>query len=98
MKNLNVAENEKITRDVQARCFDHIDREAYPDAKDVLFKLKQKGLKIGLTSTAYEEEITAILRKANLQTEPFHVIVGADTIKKPKPHPDFFRYTIKAQG
>lgn len=95
LKNLNVVEHEKIAKEVHARWFDYIDCEAYSEVKDVLSELKQRGLKIGLITTAYEEEIAPIFSKANLQKESFDVIVGADTVKKAKPHPDVFRYALR---
>ena len=57
-------------------------------------ELKQRGLKIGLISTAYEEEIHFILGKADLEKTAFDIIVGVDTIRKAKPNPDVFKYAI----
>jgi putative hydrolase of the HAD superfamily len=95
LKYLNVAENEILSRHIQARWFDYVECEAYSDVKDVLSELKQRLVKIGLITTAYEEEIITILRKANLQKGSFDVVVGADTVEKSKPHPDVFRYALK---
>jgi putative hydrolase of the HAD superfamily len=52
-------------------------------------------LKIGLVSGGYEEDVHAILEKVTLQEELFDVIIGANTIKKAKPHPDVFRCALK---
>jgi len=95
LKRLNIAKNEEIAKIVQSKWFDHVDCTPYPEAKEVLLRLKQVGLKVGLISTAYEEEIALILEKANLEHKIFDIIVGADTIEKAKPHPDVFRYALK---
>ncbi|NIU82600.1 MAG: HAD-IA family hydrolase, partial [Candidatus Korarchaeota archaeon] len=57
-------------------------------------RLKQRGLKIGLISTAYEEEIHFIIEKADLEKTTFDIIVGVNTIRKVKPDPDIFNYAI----
>lgn len=92
---LDLAENEELAGDIQARWFDYVDCAACSDAEEVLSKLKQMGLKIGLVSTAYEEEIAVIFGKVNLEKGLFDVIVGADTVRKGKPHPDVFKYALK---
>jgi putative hydrolase of the HAD superfamily len=52
------------------------------------------GLKTGIVSGAYEEDINLILEKAHLQNELFDIKIGANTIKKSKPHPDVFEYAL----
>ncbi len=52
------------------------------------------GLKLGLISTAYEEDINAILERAGLEKRLFDIVVGANTVKKEKPHPDVFRHAL----
>lgn len=95
LKHLNIAENEELAKLVHSRWFDYVDCTLYSEVKEVLLNLKRVGLKVGLITTAYEEEIALILKKANLEKEIFDVIVGADTIKKVKPHADVFRYAVK---
>lgn len=52
-------------------------------------------MKLGLVSATYEEEIALILGKSNLDKKRFDIIVGVDTIKKAKPHPDVFKYALR---
>jgi len=92
---LDVAKSEELAGDIQARWFDYVNCEACSGAREVLSKLKKMGLKTGLISTAYEEEIAVIFGKANLENGLFDVIVGADTVRKGKPHPDVFKYALK---
>jgi len=94
LKHLNI-DSDEIAKLIQARWFNHLDCSLFPRVKNVLLRLKQMGLKIGLITTAYEEEIAIILGKANLETTMFDIIVGADTIKKVKPDPDAFRYALR---
>ena len=94
LKHLKIEETGELPKIIQSRWFDFVDSTLYPEVKDVLSELKQRGLKIGLISTAYEEEIHFILEKADLEKTTFDIIVGVDTIKKVKPNPDIFKYAI----
>ncbi len=94
LKHLGIAENVKSGRIIQTKWFDFVNFALYPEAKDVLMKLHQRGLKLGLISTDYEEGIHLILEKANLEKTTFNIIVGVDTVKKVKPDPDIFGYAI----
>jgi putative hydrolase of the HAD superfamily len=66
----------------------------FPDVKPVLSKLRERGLKMGIISTGYEQDIDAITKKTGPQKELFEVIVGADTLKKTKPDPEVFKYAL----
>jgi HAD superfamily hydrolase (TIGR01549 family) len=57
-------------------------------------ELKRKGLKVGLISNGYEEEIDLVLEKADLEKATFDIIVGVDTIEEVKPNPDIFEHAI----
>ena len=94
LKHLKITDNEELARIVQSRWFDFVDSTLYPEVKEVLYELKQRGLKLGLISNGYEEEINLILEKADLEKATFDIIVGVDTIRKAKPNPDIFKYAI----
>jgi putative hydrolase of the HAD superfamily len=94
LEHLGISEAEVSAREILARWYYHADCGAYPDTVASLNRLKQMGLRVGLISTAYEEDIDAILKKAGLEKSLFDVVVGANTIKKEKPHPDVFRYAL----
>ena len=95
LKHLRITGNDELAKDVHSMWSDHVDYTPYPEVKMVLSKLKQKRLALGLISNAYEEEINLTLRKANLEKEIFDIIVGVDTVKKMKPHPDVFKYALR---
>ncbi len=94
LKHLRITDNEELARIVQSSWFDFVDCAPYPEVKEVLFELKQRGLKLGLISNGYEEEINLILEKADIEKTIFNIIVGVDTIKKTKPASDIFEYAI----
>lgn len=95
LKHLKITDNnEELARIVQSRWFDFVDSTLYPEVKEVLSELKQRGLKLGLISNGYEEEINLILENADLEKTTFDIIVGVDTIKKVKPNPDIFKYAV----
>jgi putative hydrolase of the HAD superfamily len=71
-----------------------VDSTLYPEVREVLLKLKRRGLKVGLISNGYEEEIDLVLEKVNLEKATFDVTVGVDKIRKVKPNPDIFKYAI----
>jgi HAD superfamily hydrolase (TIGR01662 family) len=94
LKHLKIEENEELPRTIHSKWFDCVDSTLYPEVREVLLELKRRGMKVGLISTAYEEEIQSILRMANLKETAFDIIVGVDTIKKVKPNPEIFKYAI----
>jgi putative hydrolase of the HAD superfamily len=94
LKNLRIFD-ECFAKEILKRWFDYADCVTYPDTKETLARLKQMDLKLGLISTAYEKDITAILERANLEKGFFDIIIGANTIKREKPHPDVFRYALR---
>lgn len=95
LRYLGIPEHERLVGEIEARWFKHVDCEIYSDVTETLLKLKEIGLKTGLISTGYEVDIHTILEKVGLARELFDVIIGADTIKKVKPHPEVFRYALK---
>jgi putative hydrolase of the HAD superfamily len=91
---LGISGEENLAKQVKARWFDHANCITYPDTIVTLNRLKQMGLKLGLISTAYEEDIDAILEKAGIAKALFDTVVGVNTIKKEKPHPEVFRHAL----
>lgn len=95
LKHLGIEENVELAKTVQSKFYDFVDCTLYPEVKDVLMEFQQRGLKLGLISTAYEEEIHLVLEKADLEKATFDIIVGVDAAQCMKPHPDIFKYAIK---
>ncbi len=98
LKHLRITEYVELARIVQSKWFDFVNFTLYPEVEDVLLELRQRGLKLGLISTAYEEEIHFILEEVNLEKASFDIIVGVDTTGKVKPDRGIFRYAISKLG
>jgi 2-haloalkanoic acid dehalogenase type II len=94
LKHLGIPQNKIPANEVLAKWWKYADCVAYPDAKENLERLRQIGVRVGLVSNAYEEDIEPILSKAGLERRFFDVVVGVNTIKKAKPQPDIFRYAL----
>ena len=94
LRHLRLPLDRKLLKKIQTRWFDYAECPLFPDVKPVLSKLRERGLKMGIISTAYEQDIEAITQKTGLQKELFEVIVGADTLKKTKPDPEVFKYAL----
>jgi HAD superfamily hydrolase (TIGR01549 family) len=95
LKHLGIAEHEELAKSfTHSKWMDFVDSTLYPEVKEVLLELRRRGLKVGLISNGYEEEIDLVLEKASLEKSTFDIIVGVDTIKKVEPNPDIFKYAI----
>ncbi len=95
LKHLGIAESVELGRLVQSKWFDFADFALYSEVRDFLMELRQRGLKLGLISNGYEEEIHLVLQKANLEKATFDIIVGVDTVQCMKPNPDIFEYALR---
>jgi FMN phosphatase YigB (HAD superfamily) len=69
----------------------------YSDVVPFLGFLKERGIKTGIISNGYREEIQRILEIVGLDPE-FDVIVGGDTIKRVKPDHCVFQYAVETLG
>jgi 2-haloalkanoic acid dehalogenase type II len=92
LKHLEIAKHVKLGKIVQSKWFDFMDCMLFPEVREVLLELRRRGLKVGLISNGYEEEIAFVVEKAGLEKAAFDIIVGVDTIKKAKPDPGIFKY------
>lgn len=68
----------------------------YPDVVPFLSFLKKRGIRTGIISNAYQEEIQRILEMVGLDPLEFDIIVGGDTVKRVKPDPLVFQYAVEA--
>jgi putative hydrolase of the HAD superfamily len=74
--------------------FDYMEIEPSPGVFDVLRKLTDRGVKLGIVTNGYQSDLEKILPKLRLE-DVFDILVAADTIDKKKPDPDIFLYTIR---
>jgi putative hydrolase of the HAD superfamily len=95
LRNLRVESNaEKLARFIASHWWDYAKVSLYPDAQEMLPRLKQKGLKIGLVTNGLQSDTNQILPKVGLQGF-FNVVVVADTLRKMKPDAEVFRYALE---
>jgi len=87
----------KLAEDIDSEWFEYAQLHLYPEVKPILQRLKQMGLKLGIITGGYEEDVEKILPKVSLQ-DVFDVCVGVNTIGKRKPSPEVFQYTLKKLG
>jgi len=66
----------------------------YSDVRETLLRLKKMGLKLGIITGGFEEDIEMIMLKTGLG-ELFDVKVGLNTTGKRKPNPTVFKYALK---
>lgn len=94
LKHLGIAKYAELGEIVHSRWFDFVDCTFFPEVKEVLLELRRRGLKVGLVSNGYEEEIAFVVENAGLEKAAFDIIVGVDTTKKIKPDPGIFNYAV----
>ncbi len=92
---LGVEDDGNLAREVNRMWFLTSDVEIFPDVNPALTMLRYKGVKTGIVSNAYEEEVQQLLEIVGLNKDFFDLIVGADTIKRGKPDPEIFMYAVK---
>jgi len=96
LKHLGIGDRKgELARVLDRRWFDFANFKSYSDTQKTLERLRETGLRTGLISNGYEEEIRSVLSKAGLSTKMFDVVVGADTVHERKPHRDIFAYALR---
>lgn len=66
----------------------------FPETKEVLTTLKQRGVKLGIISTKYKYRIKEFL-DIHFPEDFFDIIIGIEEVEKYKPHPDGILKAIK---
>jgi putative hydrolase of the HAD superfamily len=95
LRNLRVESNvEKLARFIASHWWDYAKVSLYPDAQEVLSRLKENGFKIGLVTNGLQSDTNKILPKVGLQGF-FDVVVMVDTLRKMKPDSEVFRYALE---
>lgn len=83
---------EKKWKIMMARADDEI--VPVPGAQELIYKLKQAGLKLAVASSSPMIFINTVLSKLNIQ-EQFEVIKSGEEVASGKPHPEIFLATAK---
>lgn len=85
---------EKLARFIASHWWDYAKVSLYPDAQDVLPRLKEEGLKVGLVTNGLQSDTDQILPRVGLQGF-FDVVVVVDTLRKMKPDAEVFLYALE---
>ncbi len=83
----------ELAEEIDIKWFNYGEFRLFPRVRNTIRKLKQIGLKLGIITGGYIEDIEQILPKVGLETF-FDVFVGVDTTGKRKPHPTAFKYAL----
>jgi len=95
LEHLNITDYANLARVVHSKWFDFLNFSTFPEVEEALSKLREKGMKLGLISNGYEEEIDLVLKRADLSREFFDVLAGVDTWKRAKPNPEIFKNSLR---
>jgi putative hydrolase of the HAD superfamily len=84
----------KLAGTIDSQWWKYADFHVYSDVRETLLKLKKMGLKLGIVTGGFEEDIEMIMPKIGLG-KLFDVKVGVNTTGERKPSPKAFRYALK---
>jgi HAD superfamily hydrolase (TIGR01662 family) len=87
----------RLAATINSQWWKYAESHVYPDVERTLLRLRQMGLKLGIVSGGFEEDIEAIMLKTGLD-DFFVVKVGVNTTGKRKPHPEAFKHALKQLG
>ena len=87
----------KLAGTIDSQWWKFAEFHVYSDVQEALLTLKKMGLKLGIITGGFEEDIEMILPKIGLG-ELFDVKVGLNTTGKRKPNPKVFKYALKQLG
>jgi HAD superfamily hydrolase (TIGR01509 family) len=69
----------------------------FPKVRELLERMKEKGIAISLASSAHKSELDVYKKIANIE-DFVEESSSADDAKRSKPHPDIFEATLKKLG
>ena len=84
----------RLAGEIESKWWKFEQVHVFKDVKETLQRLKQMGLKLGIITGGFEEDIEAIMLKTGLE-DLFDVKVGVNTTGKRKPHPKAFKHALK---
>lgn len=87
----------RLAATIDSQWWKYAEFHVYSDVERSLHRLKQMGLKLGIITGGFEEDIEAIMPKTGLD-DLFDVKVGVDTTGKRKPHPKAFKHALEQLG
>jgi len=94
LEKLGINENrEFLAKKIDELWWNYADLQVYSDASKTLFELKNKRIKIGIVTNAFEKDYQQIIQKLDW-TNCFDVAVGIDACNTAKPDRAIFLYAV----
>ena len=87
----------RLAATIDSEWWKYAEFHVYSDVERSLHRLKQMGLKLGIITGGFEEDIEAIMPKTGLD-DLFDVKVGVNATGKRKPHPEAFKHALRQLG
>ncbi|MCW4020349.1 MAG: HAD family hydrolase [Candidatus Bathyarchaeota archaeon] len=98
LRRLGIRENlEELAAAVTDEWHDNSGIEIYPDVKETLEMLKERGLKMGVVTNGFRFDIEDNLARIGL-SGMFDATVGVDDVGTPKPNKEIFLYAVRKLG
>ena len=87
----------RLAAEIESKWWEFEETYVYKDVKETLHRLRQMGLKLGIVTGGFEEDIEVIMPRTGLD-DLFDVKVGVNTTGKRKPHPKAFKHALRQLG
>jgi putative hydrolase of the HAD superfamily len=84
----------ELAEEIDKHWFDYMEIKPHTGLHNVLNRLADSGVKLGIITNGYESDLDKILPKLALRNS-FDILVAADTIGKKKPDPEIFLYALR---
>ena len=98
LKKLNIQENIVfLANQIDDLWWIFSDVQLYPEVESTFLELKAKGLKLGLISNGFKQDITYVLEKLNLE-KWFDSVVCIDSCNCAKPDKQIFLFALDTLG
>lgn len=94
LEQLGVFGREDLARFISEHWWDYSDVALYPEAKEILSQLKQKGLKVGVITNGLESDVGKIMSKIQFDPCFFDVVVTVSTVNRMKPEQEIFHHAL----
>ena len=92
---LNIFDRDsELAKHIDKYWFDYMEVQPLPGAIDVLKKLMDQGVKIGIVTNGYESDLEKIIPKLGVGNI-FDVLVAADSLGRRKPDPEVFLHAVR---
>lgn len=97
LKHLGI-KDKKLPKHIHKVWFDNVEMELFDDTKPVLNRISAMGIRIGIVSNGFMEEVDYFMKKVKLDKSLFSIVVARDTAGAGKPDPRPFLHAAGSLG